>query len=281
MYHMKNIVSQEQLLLLPKCMYHIRNSIEECTKDETDINISDQKMPNSQLSELEDRQDKLLAKLDILYERIKNISHLCKINTNEESKKKAVNNIIPEEVVIVLSSNALPWFLNKFLKEVKPLNVTWHLHSSVPTEKIPKIEAFFRKYQDLYRLQMGAKINLRLIFKCESTKPELKFSSLAFPILGAVNIIRYMCLIFDNVAPYDYCNHEVDAMLDLSYQLETASEKSKALLISKLFLECKEWIHRDMFSIIDLAVFNVINQSQNGIKYVPKKWFNNCEKLIL
>lgn len=42
MYHMKNIVSQEQPIILPKCMYHIRNPIEQCIKDESEINISDQ-----------------------------------------------------------------------------------------------------------------------------------------------------------------------------------------------------------------------------------------------
>ncbi|XP_023947239.2 uncharacterized protein LOC112052405 isoform X2 [Bicyclus anynana] len=280
MYHMKSIVSQDQQLLLPESMYHIRNPVEGCMKDETDINISDQKMPKSQLLELEDRQDKLLVKLDILYERIKSISHLCKINPEAETKNKPIDNTSLEEVVVVLNPNVLPWFLNKFLKEIQLLNVTWHIHSSVPTEKIPKIEAFFRKYQDLYRVKQGAKINLRLIFKCEST-PELKFSSLAFPILGAVNIIRYLCLMFDNIAPYDYCNHEVDAMLDIAYQLETSSDKSRAILLPKLFPQAKEWIYRDVFSIVDLAVFNVINQMQNGVKNVPKKWFNNCEKLIV
>ncbi|XP_045785194.1 uncharacterized protein LOC123880871 isoform X2 [Maniola jurtina] len=280
MYHMKNLVSQEQSLVLPKCMYRLRNPIEECLKEEMEINVCDQKMPNTQLIELEGRQDKLLEKLDNLYERIKNISSLCNFNI-EEKTKKDINIICPEEIVVVLNSNILPWFLNKFLKEVPFLNVTWHVHSSVPTEKIPIIEAFFRKYQDLYRVIHGAKINLRLIFKCEPTTPELKFSSLSFPILGAVNIIRYLCLMYDNVAPYDYCNHEVDAMLDSAYQLETASEKSRALLISKIFSQSKEWIYQDRFSIIDLAVFNIINQLQNGSKYVPKKWFNNCEKLIL
>ncbi|XP_034840246.1 aminoacyl tRNA synthase complex-interacting multifunctional protein 2 isoform X2 [Maniola hyperantus] len=280
MYHMKNLVSQEQSLVLPKCMYYIKNPIEGCLKEEMEINVCDQKMPNTQLIELEGRQDKLLEKLDNLYERIKSISSLCNINI-EEKTEKVINIISSEEIVVVLNPNVLPWFLNKFLKEIPLLNVTWHVHSSVPTEKIPIIDAFFGKYQDLYRVKQGCKINLRLIFKCESTTPELKFSSLSFPILGAVNIIRYLCLTYDNIAPYDYCNYEVDAMLDSAYQLETASEKSRALLISKIFPQSKEWIYRDRFSIIDLAVFNVVIQLQNGIKYVPKKWFNNCEKMIL
>ncbi|XP_069365024.1 uncharacterized protein AIMP2 isoform X4 [Maniola hyperantus] len=237
MYHMKNLVSQEQSLVLPKCMYYIKNPIEGCLKEEMEINVCDQ------------------------------VIKFLKISS--------------EEIVVVLNPNVLPWFLNKFLKEIPLLNVTWHVHSSVPTEKIPIIDAFFGKYQDLYRVKQGCKINLRLIFKCESTTPELKFSSLSFPILGAVNIIRYLCLTYDNIAPYDYCNYEVDAMLDSAYQLETASEKSRALLISKIFPQSKEWIYRDRFSIIDLAVFNVVIQLQNGIKYVPKKWFNNCEKMIL
>lgn len=56
-------------------------------------------MPTNQLIDLEDRQDKLLLKLDILYERIKNISDLCKIKPVEDIKKNNVN--IVSVVIIV------------------------------------------------------------------------------------------------------------------------------------------------------------------------------------
>lgn len=115
----------------------------------------------------------------------------------------------------------------------------------------------------------------------ESTTPELKFSPLAFPILGTVNIIRYLCATYSTVAPYDYCNHEVEALLDTAYLLETAPDKSKMPLIAKIFQAYKEWIYGDMFTIVDLSVFSVSSQFQNGIKNVPKKWFNDCEKLML
>lgn len=45
-------------------------------------------MPNNQLLDLEERQDKLLQKLDILYERIKTISSLCTIKNQHETINK-------------------------------------------------------------------------------------------------------------------------------------------------------------------------------------------------
>lgn len=61
-----------------------------------------QKMPTNQLIDLEDRQDKLLLKLDILYERIKNISDLCKIKPVEDIKKNNVNIVSVFFIVIIV-----------------------------------------------------------------------------------------------------------------------------------------------------------------------------------
>lgn len=50
-------------------------------------------MPNNQLFDLEHRQDKLLQKLDVLYDRIKKISLLCLLNdqsTKHEIRQKNV-----------------------------------------------------------------------------------------------------------------------------------------------------------------------------------------------
>lgn len=71
---------------------------------------------------------------------------------------------VPEEVVLVLSPDSLPWYLNVLLKETSvALNILWHIHSSVPTEKVPKINNFVKNIQVL---KNNPKINLRLIFKC-------------------------------------------------------------------------------------------------------------------
>lgn len=52
-----------------------------------------QKMPANQLVDLENRQDKLLKQLDILYERIQKISSLCVSNPSvkQETKINAID----------------------------------------------------------------------------------------------------------------------------------------------------------------------------------------------
>ena len=69
-----------------------------------------------------------------------------------------------QEIVIILNTENLPWFLNIFLKH-KTLSVSWHIHSSISNAKVAKVKAFFKKFQDLYQLKPESKINLRLIFK--------------------------------------------------------------------------------------------------------------------
>lgn len=70
----------------------------------------------------------------------------------------------PDEIVLVVSPDNLPWFLNILLKDLSlPLNLSWHIHSSVPTEKVPIIKAFVKNLPILAKDQ---KVNLRLIFKC-------------------------------------------------------------------------------------------------------------------
>ncbi|XP_026495104.1 uncharacterized protein LOC113399978 isoform X1 [Vanessa tameamea] len=285
MYHMKNILSFEKELILPKCMYPLKNPIE-ATEKVTDINISEQvtkflkKMPNTHLLDLEERQDKLLHKLDILYERIKTISSFCKLENHQEPIYKSVANNKPDDIVIILNVETLPWFLNIFLKSVGTINVSWHILSTVPQAKVIKIQDFFKKFQHLYRLQKDAKINFRLIFK-HMAKTQIKVSSLSLPIRGTVSIIRYLCLIYKDIVPYDYNNHEVDGLLDIFFQIESTSDKSRQTIISKIFMYSDTWIFNNNFSIVDLAAFNIIKQMPHGYRLVPKKWFSDCENIIL
>ncbi|CAH0720800.1 unnamed protein product, partial [Brenthis ino] len=287
MYHMKNIIAFEEEIVLPKCMYRLKNPIDINEKD-TEINICDQKMPNNQNFDLEHRQDKLLQKLDVLYDRIKKISVLCLLNDQstkcEIRQKNIVDTKEQEEIVIILNSDNLPWFLNIFLKNLQTLNVKWHIHSSVSNAQVNKIKAFFKRFHNLYQLQAESKINIRLIFKCDSTTPELKISSLDVPILGNVNIIRYLCLTYNDIVPYDYENYELDGFLDICHQLENAADKKKEFFINTIFMNnnsSKSWINNNKFSIADLAIFNAIKQLQTGTKNVPQKWLDDCEKIIL
>lgn len=44
MYHMKTIVPMEDNIILPQCMYHLKNPNNNLKIDEVELNISDQVM---------------------------------------------------------------------------------------------------------------------------------------------------------------------------------------------------------------------------------------------
>ncbi|XP_047988647.1 uncharacterized protein LOC125228213 isoform X2 [Leguminivora glycinivorella] len=285
MYSMKNIITHDGDILLPKCMYNMKNlynfdTTADSTEDEININVRNQ-MPSKEMAELEVRQDQLLKKLDLLYDRIKTISSFCNVDPTKFSKssiKKPVFIEIPEEIILVYSPDCLPWFLKKIVKESShPVNVSWHIHSSVPTEKVPKIQAFVKS---LPKQGLVSKVTIRLIFKNVSADPELKWSSLDMPIVGNVNILRYVSLAYPSIIPYDSDDYNVDNLLDICHLLERTPEKSKETLTKKLFSQSKIWIYNNEFSIVDAAAYNVIKQWQNGSKYAPKDWLAKCDKLF-
>ncbi|XP_063821731.1 aminoacyl tRNA synthase complex-interacting multifunctional protein 2-like isoform X3 [Ostrinia nubilalis] len=279
MYRMKKIISHDEVIELPKCMYHVKNPNEALRTSEIDINISDQ-APNIKMTELEHRQDVLLKKLDVLYERIKTISSICTFTDTPAHAKTGAQVIpMPEEVVLNINPDSLPWYLNVFLKDSPTVaSLSWHIHSSVPNEKVAKIKAFVK---NLKSATDSSKINLRLIFKSVSADPELKLSTLAVPIIGNVNILRYLCLVYPTVLPYDYKDYNMEGLLDLCHLLEKTPEKNKEAIILKIFAQSKGWICNGQLSIVDIAVYNVIKQLRSRPKSVPKDWFDKCEKLYV
>ncbi|CAG4909864.1 unnamed protein product [Colias eurytheme] len=287
MYKMKSIIPIEQSIDLPTCMYYMKNPNQQVVaNDDIQLNIRDQVMrflksaPNNKMLDLENRQDQLLKKLDKLYEKIQIISSSCKLNDTVNNKIKPCSKISqmkPEELVLVLSPDNLPWFLVKVLKENLDLNFTWHIHSSTPSNKIPKIKSFFEKVKFE---NTDGKVNLRLIFKYESASTELRISSLGLPILGNVNVLRYLCEIFPNTVSYDFNDYAAESLLDTCYLLENSSEKQKQVHCQKLFQNGSQWIYNNKFSIIDLAVYNEVKQWKNVPKIVPQQWLVNCEKCI-
>lgn len=329
---MKSIVVHDADVVLPKCMYTVRNRTDFPQEDDVNLNISNQVIKflkgSTNMTELEERQDELLQKLDILYERIKNIGSHCNIETvkisashvgstgstnmtkleqrqnlllqkldilheriqnissqcNIQAVKTSgaqVGNILSEtkEIVIVVSPDSLPWYLNSILKQPSlSVNMSWHVHSSVPNDDVPKIMKFVNM---LPTLKKDSTINTRLIFKCVSADTELKLSPLAVPIVGHVNILRYLSFVYPKIVPYDHNNHQMDHLLDICHMLERTSEKNKEALVTKLFSQKGDWLYAKEFSIVDLAAYNVFKQWKNIPQYVPKPWFIKCEKKFL
>lgn len=69
----------------------------------------------------------------------------------------------PDEIVLTVSPDNLPWFINIIISKISSkVNFKWHIHSSVPTEKVTKVKAFVKNLQSTE----DSKVTIRLIFKC-------------------------------------------------------------------------------------------------------------------
>lgn len=112
-----------------------------------------------------------------------------------------------------------------------------------------------------------------------STNSELKLSSLAVPIIGNVNILRYLSYIYPEAIPYDDSDYQMDNLLDICHIIEKSSDKNKESYVKQLFSKCKDWIYDNKYSVVDLAAYNVIKQSKSCLKLIPKQWIDNCEKM--
>lgn len=98
-----------------------------------------------------------------------------------------------------LSPDNLPWYLNLLLKESRlAVNVSWHIHSSVPNEKVAKIKAFVNKLNIAVNT---SKINLRLIFKYGKIfQHSLLYGIGGFSTLDVINLILHVV----GADPYGY-----------------------------------------------------------------------------
>lgn len=117
------------------------------------------------------------------------------------------------------------------------------------------------------------------VFYPVAADSELKLSALSIPIVGNVNILRYLAFAYPNIIRYDHEDYIVDSLLDLCHVLERTTEKNKEAILNKLFAQCKQWIYGDQFSILDLAAFNMVKQWRSTTKHVPREWLNKCEKM--
>lgn len=147
------------------------------------------------------------------------------------------------------------------------------------------------------------RVTLRLIFKCGkvtritdgilpilllwltsyvsvSADSELKLSSLAVPIVGNVNILRYLSLVYPSAIPYNDSDYVVDGLLDLCHILERSTEKNKEAVVKNIFAQYSNgFIYKGSLSIVDIAAYTVIKQWRNCPKFVPKEWFDKISFL--
>lgn len=112
-----------------------------------------------------------------------------------------------------------------------------------------------------------------------SADTELKMSSLATPIIGDVNVLRYLSILFPKIFP-SIEDFTMDHLLDLCYMMQKCTDKNKEVIGKKLFSQYNNWICNKQFTIVDIAVYNVVKQMNFIPKYVPSDWFTKYEQLL-
>ncbi|XP_050664504.1 uncharacterized protein LOC126965087 isoform X2 [Leptidea sinapis] len=279
MYHMKNIIPFDDIEL-PQILYPLK-PMSTTTRVESEINIREQNPQSRNLLDLEDRQIQLLKKLDFLYEKIKFISTTCQLSDSNKNVSKGSMVNKTDEIVLEMNSDRLPWFLRYFLKQNKDLSLLWHIHSSTPSTKVQNLKKFFEDLKTITNNKDNDRPNLRLIFKNVSADTELKISALGVPIIGSVNVIRYLCELYPNSLGYDYNDYVVEGILDNCYTLEKMTGKHKQASIKKIF-QSNNMLLSGKFTIVDLVLFNEIKQSSalSG-DFIPQQWLDKCKKEIM
>lgn len=103
------------------------------------------------------------------------------------------------------------------------------------------------------------------------------------PVLGEVNILRYLARLFPALNYESYNAFEVDSMLDTAYLLTATKLKTKRAPLLKTIskaLASSEWVCGDTFSLGDVAVYSAVKQvSEKDINVRMNKWLEKCEKL--
>lgn len=299
MYRLKPTITYDDEIILPNCMYTLKNingdpfindRCEKVAKRAGSLDISDQvirflKQPLNEMTELELRQVKLLEQLEDLQKQIMNVKSQCKIaNTprTEGCPAKAKRNVdnLPNEIVINVSTKNLPYslvLLQEMLANEFILSLNFHIHSTVPLEEVKVINNFVNEIK-LKKVQKGD-LNVRIIFKNVGDNTELIVNStMGIPIIGEVNILRYLARLLPAHISYDE-KAETDNILDMCHLIQRSSTPSKdkqdylKTLLSSLQKAGKN------LNILDIITYSLVRQvgkvpgsvPAHIAKWIPKK----------
>ena len=104
------------------------------------------------------------------------------------------------------------------------------------------------------------------------------------PILGEVNILRYLSRVSSDLLNYETYNntHEIDTLLDISYNIvkaKTKTERGALLKALSKSLGKSQWLAgRSQVSVADLAAYSAIKQatSPSEVSVSLGKWLQRC-----
>ncbi|XP_056641147.1 probable aminoacyl tRNA synthase complex-interacting multifunctional protein 2 isoform X1 [Diorhabda sublineata] len=313
MYRTKPIIIHDQQMGTPKCMYSLINihskESKEIVGQSTDhvsttnnSRIFDQVKQflksNHQIpgmAELEAKQTEILKQLDNLKKQIISIKLDLKNNySSPVISQSAFSNSTSEKLsglpnLVIKTSPTNPphslRILQKLLQDKVELNFTSHLHSSVSelTEDAKELEQSLINHNLKHNVP---KLNIKLIWKNVGVNTELIVSRI--PIIGEVNLIRYLTRIIDSSLSYssDPNSVEIDSILDTCHQIlrsKTKTERAIHLVTLNKSLGKAQWLGgRNSYSLGDIAAYSALKQAsnRNEINANLSNWFQRCKNVL-
>ncbi|XP_019866982.1 probable aminoacyl tRNA synthase complex-interacting multifunctional protein 2 isoform X2 [Aethina tumida] len=303
MYEKRPIVRHDVPVELPTCMYKLKNvygSRNGVVESADHVSTSDKKLDifdqNNQqipgMAELQARQEKILQQLAELKDQMMSIKSDLKItavpaNTCLRAPPEKIIDL--PNIVIHAGPNFPPYSLalvQRLWQDRIHLSVTTHLHSTVPV--LPKnakdlsdtLKNFKPKSSNL------PKLSVRLIWNNVGADLELLVSIV--PILGEVNVLRYLSRCCSNILSYEQDPEvfEIDSLLDVSHSLissKISSERSQLVTHFIKSLGKSDYLMgRNKISVADLAAVSAIKQvATKDISSGLSKWVQRCESIAV
>ncbi|XP_036326157.1 probable aminoacyl tRNA synthase complex-interacting multifunctional protein 2 isoform X1 [Rhagoletis pomonella] len=219
------------------------------------------------------RQEKVLKQLQELKQQMASIRAtlgLCQKGSEHSVQQSLQNGGLLEEplhdIVINGHPNFIPYALlalKNAWKDLFTIDVKTFKHSTMPD--IGKEAADFEKKLAQVKVDPSKpKVNVSLIWKnCEHTEM-ISSPTMYVPIYGEVNIVRYLGRVGPPAYRYEdspNCN-EIDAVLDICYQLLRCTSKSRAAMLRELNLRLdkQKYFSGDEISIADIGVHSSLKR---------------------
>lgn len=303
MYPLKPILT-EQNIDLPTSMYKmkpINTNIMENSCDSKN-NCAEK----SQVELLEERQNRILKKLDELKETLLSMRGDLKLcskpaqqpqsqqkSTKVKVQKKPidVNNLA--EIVINVHPKNIPYSILAFRNSFKDrlyLDVDVFTHSSISDSDFNELTKDFTEKikKPLENTAKLPTLKITIIWKDVETTQFISSPSKFIPIYGEINIIRYLNRVGPSEHYYEIDDFQAnlhDQVLDICYQLSKKhTDKERQQYIQQL----SQRLGKDQFynnssslSISDIAVSSILKKlyANNNVKGMPANLTNWLQKI--
>ncbi|KAL7035468.1 hypothetical protein ACKWTF_008390 [Chironomus riparius] len=304
MYSLKPILTQQNIDL-PSCMYKMKPVNSNIIENSCNSKNNSEK---SEVELLEDRQNRILQKLDELKQTLLSMrgdlnacSKPAQQNIQNQQQQKAakvkiqrkqidVNNLA--EIVVNVHPKNIPYSILAFRNLFKDrlfLDVEVFTHSSISNADFNDLTRDFtdKITKKLDYVEKLPALKVTIIWKDVETTQFISSPSKFIPVYGEINIIRYLNRVGPSEHYYETDHFQAnyhDQVLDVCYQLSKKhSDKERQQYIQHL----SQRLGKDQFynsasslSISDIAVSSILKKLYaNDFKRMPANLSNWLNKI--